>query len=193
MGWTGRWYYGTTRKERLEKMTEVYNWEDERKKVETIDAVLVGTTAYLAVKVTNKETGESRVSASVVLSRQESNELMTKEIGEECGPTAKNCPRRILDKLTPTESQWANEWRKACRERLENKKQDHNVIPRTFSKLTGEILVKTNANEKPGTPATVYKTAWGYSLVNDETGNRYSCPVSFLRNMKIFKVNQIFA
>ena len=192
MGWIGRWYYGTTRQERLAKMTEVYNWEDERKKVETIDAVLVGTTAYLAVKVTNKATGESHVSASVVLSRLEGRELMTKEIGEECGPCEKGCPRHILDKLTPTESQWANEWRKACRERLENKKQDHNVIPRTFSKLTGEILVKTNANEKPGTPATVYKTAWGYSLVNDETGNRYSCPVSMLRNMKLFKVNQIF-
>ena len=43
MGWTGRWYHGTTRQERLAKMLEVYNWEDEQKKVEVIDAALVGT------------------------------------------------------------------------------------------------------------------------------------------------------
>ena len=192
MGWTGRWYYGTTRQERLAKMLEVYNWEDEREKVEVIDSALVGTTAFAAVKVTDKATGKTRVCASVVLSRLDGHELMTKEIGEEMGPCEKGCPRRILDKLTPTENEFANEWRRRCRERLENKKQDHNVIPRTFSKLTGEILVKTNANERPGTPATVYKTAWGYSLVNDETGDRYSCPISMLRNMKLFKVNQIF-
>ena len=193
MGWTGRWYYGTTRQERLSKMLEVYNWEDEQKKVEVIDSALVGTTAYAAIRVTEKATGKTRVCASVVLSRLDGHELMTQDIGEECGPCEKGCPRHILDKLTPTENEFANEWRRRCRERLENKKQDHNVIPRTFSKLTGEILVKTNANEKPGTPATVYKTAWGYSLVNDETGKRFSCPVSMLRNMKLFKVNQIFA
>ena len=75
---------------------------------------------------------------------------------------------------------------------MENKKQDHNVIPRTFTKLTGEILVSTTANEKPGTHVTVYKTSWGYTLVNDETGARYTCFVSMLRDMKLFKINQIF-
>lgn len=193
MGWTGRAYYGTTRKERLEKMLEVYNWEDSTRKVETIDAVLVGTTAFAAVKMTIKATGKTSVSAAVILSHMgHKNELATKEISESMGPR-EDCPRRILDKLTETDSETANEWRRKCRERLTNKQPDHNRIPRTFSKLTGLLLIKTNANEQPNTPATVYKTAWGYSLVNDETGIRYNCPVSVLRNNKVFQVNQIFA
>ena len=193
MGWTGRAYYGTTRAERLAKMLEVYNWEDDTRKIETIDAVLVGTTAYVAVKRTIKATGESDVSAAVILSNLKKYELVTKEISEFMGPCECDCPRRILDKLTATDSEWANEWRRKCRERLTNKQPDHNRIPRTFSKLTGLLLIKTNANEQPNTPATVYKTAWGYSLVNDETGIRYNCPVSVLRNNKVFQVNQIFA
>ena len=194
MGWTGRAYYGTTRKERLEKMLEVYNWEDESQKVETIDAVLIGTTAYAAVKRTKKATGESDVSGHVILSHMGNKyELVTKEMSENVGPGHYDCPRRILDKLTATDSEWAQEWRRKCRERLTDKQPDHNRIPRTFSKLTGVILIKTNANEQPNTPATVYKTFWGYSLVNDETGISYNCPVSLLRNNKMFRVNQIYA
>lgn len=113
--------------------------------------------------------------------------------GKECRRCECDCPRRILDKLTATDSEWANEWRRKCRERLTNKQPDHNRIPRTFSKLTGLLLIKTNANEQSNTPVTVYKTAYSYSLVNDETGIRYNCPVSVLRNNKVFQVNQIFA
>ena len=192
MGWTGRAYYGTTRKERLEKMLEVYNWEDSARKVETIDAVLIGTTAFAAVKMTIKATGETSVSAAVILSHMgHKNELVTKEISESMGP-CEDCPRRILDKLTDTDSETAKEWRKRCRDRLNNKTPDHNRIPRTFTKLTGVILIQTNANKQPGTPATVYKTSWGYSMIAEGNERRYNCPVSFLRNNKVFKVNEIF-
>ena len=147
MGWTGRAYYGTTRKERLEKMLEVYNWEDETRKVETIDSALIGTTAYAAIRRTEKATGETSITAAVILSHMGGkNELVTKEMGESMGPGEYDCPKRILDKLTATESEWANEWRRKCRERLASKAPNHNVIPRMFIKIVGELLTIFWAN-----------------------------------------------
>lgn len=40
-----------------------------------------------------------------------------KEVTEEMGPCDDGCPTRILDKLTPTDSEEANRWRERCRKR----------------------------------------------------------------------------
>jgi hypothetical protein len=39
-----------------------------------------------------------------------------KDQDETMGPCETECPAEILDLLTPTESEWANEWRGRCRE-----------------------------------------------------------------------------
>ncbi|MDN5375448.1 MAG: hypothetical protein PWQ39_488 [Thermacetogenium sp.] len=39
------------------------------------------------------------------------------------GPYCYDCPERILKLLTPTENEWANEWRRKCWERIEAKKK----------------------------------------------------------------------
>lgn len=41
-----------------------------------------------------------------------------KDMDETMGPYVYRCPKRILDKLTPTDDKNANEWRAACRERI---------------------------------------------------------------------------
>lgn len=41
-----------------------------------------------------------------------------KDMVETMGPAECGCPKRILDLLTPTDNQWANEWRDACRTNL---------------------------------------------------------------------------
>lgn len=38
-----------------------------------------------------------------------------KDMDETMGPYEANCPDRILDLLTPIDSEWANEWRARCR------------------------------------------------------------------------------
>lgn len=38
-----------------------------------------------------------------------------KDMEESMGPCAYDCPDRILDLLTPTQSKYANEWRETCR------------------------------------------------------------------------------
>lgn len=41
-----------------------------------------------------------------------------KEMTEHMGPAEDRCPKRILDQLDPTTSEWANQWRERCRESL---------------------------------------------------------------------------
>ena len=45
-----------------------------------------------------------------------------KDRDETVGPCESDCPKSILDLLTPTDSQWANEWRARCYKNLELKK-----------------------------------------------------------------------
>jgi len=46
-----------------------------------------------------------------------------KAMNESCGPYYFKCPKSVLDKLTPTEDNNANEWRKQCLELINNRKK----------------------------------------------------------------------
>jgi hypothetical protein len=50
-----------------------------------------------------------------------------KDMCESMGPYSYDCPKGILDLLTPTENEYANKWRELCRERLAEKK-DPNAL-----------------------------------------------------------------
>lgn len=47
-----------------------------------------------------------------------------KDMSEDIGPCEAECPKEILDLLTPTESKWANEWRDRCRKSIEQKAEN---------------------------------------------------------------------
>lgn len=44
-----------------------------------------------------------------------------KAMDETAGPCYYDCPKSILDLLTPTDSEWANAWRAKCREKANRK------------------------------------------------------------------------
>ena len=50
-------------------------------------------------------------------------EFLYKMNDETVGPWARECPKRIIKKLTPTESDWANQWRRACLGLPQNEEQ----------------------------------------------------------------------
>lgn len=85
-----------------------------------IDSHTEGRTEFYAA-VEDLETGE--VWALVVLTRWNRGHwnFTYKEMSETCGPGVDSCPPRLLDRLSPTESEWANEWRARCRSRAERK------------------------------------------------------------------------
>lgn len=118
MGWWGREIYPCPQgKDRLQYMIteEGLNDEDETHRWEVVDAVLRGSTAYAAVKRTVKATGEFKIFAVVMLSSYgRDHYLMIKSMDESQGPYAYNCPKRIIERLTPTDSEYALRWRAAC-------------------------------------------------------------------------------
>jgi hypothetical protein len=82
-----------------------------------------GYAAYAAVRDADDP---SRVFGLVVLySTSTSNwggvngrTLYTKAITEDMGPAEDECPARILKLLTPTENEYASQWRERCRARV---------------------------------------------------------------------------
>lgn len=45
-----------------------------------------------------------------------------KDMSEDMGPCECRCPESVLKLLSPTDSQWANEWRERCRENAKREK-----------------------------------------------------------------------
>jgi hypothetical protein len=69
---------------------------------------------YLALK--EKATGE--VSALIVLSKRRNGQVALKAIDESSGPFVYDCPRKVLELLTPTYSEFAIEWRTKAAQQL---------------------------------------------------------------------------
>lgn len=76
----------------------------------------VGSIVYLAVK------RDERVFAVVVKCFLDYGNKGYKEMSESMGPLYYDAPKVLLDKLTPTESEYAIEWRQACRDKAAARK-----------------------------------------------------------------------
>ena len=127
MGWWGHYIgFAPKGKERIKYVIkeEGYDAENERYIWKPIATALVGSTVYLAVERTEKATGEKVVYADVCLTRMNNGYLMVKAMSDTMCPGYYDCPKRILDLLTPTDSEWANEWRNKCAEKRKQKASD---------------------------------------------------------------------
>ena len=190
MGWYGHYMrFCPKGSQRVLEATQGYTWEDEHRKVTLLDAVLVSTTVYAAVEVITKATGKRDVRASVILTAYDKrdHEFMTKHIGEESGPTQRKCPKRILDKLTPIDSEWANEWREACRQynqkKLESSKKSAGNLPEgTIIRLNNPAGNLMKAYKNPYTGRLEFYggnrkasvrcvNSWGYEIVEEAKKN----------------------
>lgn len=105
-----------------------------------IKSALVGTVYYAAIQHLKRYTGrededgnrivedvpesERETWAAVFLTRTDSRNYFNfsyKDMDETVGPCQADCPQSILKLLSPTDSQWANEWRERCRENAKKK------------------------------------------------------------------------
>lgn len=82
---------------------------------------------YAAAKVTNPESNDyGRIFAVVVPFVRGGKDwagrtsITYKPMEEDMGPCESSCPERIMKLLTPTDSEWANQWRDRCREHAAN-------------------------------------------------------------------------
>jgi hypothetical protein len=116
MGWT------TTTLPYNGKMTDelkrMFTWENDAYTYKVLDSSLVRfRTWYAAIERVEKEGSKSReVFAAIVLVRVNSRamEYSYKEMTEDAGPCERECPKKILNLLTPTTSKYAIGWRADC-------------------------------------------------------------------------------
>lgn len=90
-----------------------------------------------------------------------------KLISETMGPNRCECPRSVLSKLTPTDSQWANDWRQKCLENIS--------LPKLSSLPIGtEIKFTYNGKDvvlRKSAPRYQFKTSF---WINDASGCYFS-------------------
>lgn len=124
MGWTwyNAGYYKNGKIDRKAEMDEKFNWTEGERKVSVLKSVMRGSVYYAAVRSQNESNGTDKTVAVVCLTSTNMKDYTNfgyKDMDETMGPGPSNCPKSILDLLTPTDSEWANEWRDRCRKNLE--------------------------------------------------------------------------
>lgn len=133
-------HYKNGKVDRKAEMDSKYNWEDESRKVEVLKSSMVGSTYYAAVRSFNKENGFECVTAAVCLTSTNNKDYYNfayKDMDESMGPYKYDCPKGILELLSPTENEYALEWRKQCYENLKAKRN-----PNSFNKLPVGTIIK---------------------------------------------------
>lgn len=164
MGWTGTFLNcvgsSPNSKERKAELDNLANWGD---KQEVVKSIMVGTTYYAAVKI--KETNEIYGLIILTQGRQKGDtygcNFYYKDMSESCLPGYYDCPKGILDLLTPTDNEYALEWRKKCRETIENKKKKNNLANLPFG--TKVIWTRWDGTEMTlikREPMAQFKTWW---------------------------------
>jgi hypothetical protein len=157
-------HYKNGKVDRKAEMDSKYNWEDESRKVEVLKSSMVGSTYYAAVKSFNKTNGYECITAVVCLTSTNSKDYYNfayKDMDESMGPYKYDCPKGILDLLSPTESEYANEWRKACYENLAKKKNPDALCNLPEGSVIKIVLPFDTQRYKAGTEVTLTKTKWG--------------------------------
>jgi hypothetical protein len=124
MGWYGYGYREfASYREQLEfvlkhlygERCELVDYERIRiSKREQRDGLGEQSECYLAVDF-SKQYPNLGIGAVVLFERLRDKSPIYKPIEEEMGPCAFRCPTRILDKLTPSSNDQAQEWRVKCR------------------------------------------------------------------------------
>lgn len=125
MGWTSYLIHG-----KLNRKKECDKLYSKEKHMELLKSAMVGSTYFAAIRLTKEfdelqgcfmdiPKGEEKVKAFIILTTTETNHSGTwfcyKEMSEDCGPYNYQCPVSILNLLTPTENEWACNWREKCR------------------------------------------------------------------------------
>ena len=154
MGWTSyhaNYYKNTKTGRTVDRKAECdAYWEEglNRGHFKVLKSAMVGSVYYAAVQPLLTCTGKTEDGQDIYTTLEE-NERETfgvvfltsvdmkdyynfsyKDMDETCGPYQCECPKRILDLLSPTANEYALDWRSRCYENIEAKKN-----PKSFANL----------------------------------------------------------
>ena len=114
MGWT--WYHCAARKRngKPDVKAECDGMLNHGERTRVLKSTMVGSTYYAAVQDNSDDSVWAAIFHTSVNSR-DYYDFGYKDMDETMGPYQYNCPDSILDLLTPTDSEWARQWRDRCR------------------------------------------------------------------------------
>lgn len=142
MGWTGTiaTHYKNGRIDRKAECDGYFMEGLNAGHYEVLKSTMKGSVYYAAVRKMVKYAGcdsennpiyepieDGEVWAAVFLTSVEGVWFYYKDMDETVGPCECDCPASILNLLSETDSEWANEWRERCRKRIEEKKSPHTL------------------------------------------------------------------
>lgn len=164
MGWTyyNAEHYKNGKIDRKAELDEKFTWSENGRTVTVVKSAMRGSIYYAAVRSQNETNGTDETFAVVCLTHTDSKSYWNfgyKDMDETMGPGEHDCPKGILDLLTPTDSEWANEWRRLCREKIERNRTKKPLPIGTRIEFTRNgktyTCVKREANHQ-------FRTPWWY-------------------------------
>ncbi len=176
MGWTSYHanYYKNGRIDRKAECDAMWNNSLDNGRFKVLKSAMVGSVYYAAIQIVKEKnenneyvevSAEKRRTIGVVFLTQTDMRnyynFYYKDMEETMGPGYYDCPKGILDLLTPTDSEYALEWRKKCRENIEKKKKGNSLAKLPY----GTKVIWTRWDGKEITlvkrpPAYQFKTWW---------------------------------
>ena len=128
MGWTFMERPADVRKH----FKDSFKYENDRIASRCLAIALKLDILFAAIEHIHKEDGRREVFAAVFLIKYVTGDdpynFGYKDQTEHMGPVRTDCPQNILNLLTETDCQTANEWRARCRAKLERKTKEGDVI-----------------------------------------------------------------
>lgn len=127
MGWTGIYTDRSSKDVVIEALTHS---SEKFGSSRVVDIAKKGSTFYCAWEKTNPD-GKKYTLCMVMLTSRKDGEVCYKEVDECMGPCESECPKRILDLLSPVEDfaepdtssyEYATNWRQRCRAALNKPK-----------------------------------------------------------------------
>ena len=152
-------------------------------KWEVLKSRMVGRVYYAAAKITDSQKETEEVFAVVSLTSTKTDDGFNfgyKSMTEDMGPGYYDCPESILNLLSPTDDEYALEWREKCRERIKKKKEGRtkNALP-VGSIIRYQRLDGSEIELEKMSPSYQFKSNWWYCRKdNTYMPNKY-IPESF--------------
>lgn len=190
MGWTG-YNANFYKKGKVDRLAEIKSLYDGEENYKILKASLVGSVVYAAIEKNTDD--EKCVFAAVYLTSTKEDDYFNfsyKDLDETCGPNYYDCPESILKLLTPTDNDYAIEWRVECWENI-RKKKEKRKNPDSLSNLpVGSIIEMKYWKEGVDTIMLEKVRAYGYKnpiWYNESTGYRYQNKTIEQQGYKVVK------
>lgn len=108
-------YYKNGKIDRKAECDAINTCTDGYRRWKVLKSSMVGTIYYGAIEISTPT--DRDVVAVVFKTYTDGGDFGYKDMDETMIPCYYDCPKSILDLLTPTDNEYANEWRRLCREK----------------------------------------------------------------------------